>query len=139
MPPKSALIILALTSAFAGSLVSARAQSEAAGSPRQPPVAERFGRLDANRDGSIAWTEAAPQRRAEFAAMDKNGDSRISPEEFRGRTAPFATVDADRNGALSEDEYLRYHQSMFQHFDTNGDKQINLPEFTAAQEAAGQK
>jgi hypothetical protein len=139
MSYRNALAVLTLASAFAGSPAAAVAQTGAGGTVGQLSLAERFQRLDADRDGFIVWTEAAPQRRAEFAAMDKSGDARVSPEEFRDRAAPFAAVDGNRDGALSEEEYLGHHQSMFQRFDADGDKRINSAEFTAAQEAARQK
>lgn len=139
MSHRNALAVLTLASAFATSPAAAVAQTGIGGSAGQPSLAERFQRLGANKDGFIVSTEAAPQRRTEFTAMDKNGDARLSPEEFRDRAAPFAAVDSNRDGALSEEEYLGHHQSMFQRFDSDGDKRINLTEFTAAQEAARQK
>ena len=131
-----ALFVLTVASAFTASLTDVEAQPMASGPASPPSIADRFGRLDTNKDGFIAWSEAAPQRRAEFATMDANGDAQVSPDEFRDRAAPFTGVDANLNGTLSEDEYLGHHQSMFQRFDVDGDKQINMKEFTAAQEAA---
>ena len=48
-----------------------------------------FDRLDANRDGylSDAELERQPAERANWIAADRNGDGRISREEFTGIAA----------------------------------------------------
>ena len=71
-----------------------------------------FERLDADKDGfitleEIAWINGgagggtAGER---FKTLDKNGDGKISKEEFPGRPAGFERLDADKDGFLTPAE-----------------------------------
>jgi hypothetical protein len=85
----------------------------------QVKAAERFARMDANRDGRLTREErqaARTQLRAEreqrrgdpaqrFARRDADRDGFLNPAEAGPRLAPhFAHLDADRNGRLSPAE-----------------------------------
>ena len=77
-----------------------------------------FARLDANRDGVLDQDEqgrlaaAAPNRpgprgRSPFHGFDRDGDGKLSREEFPGPDDHFARFDSDRDGYLSQDEMPR--------------------------------
>jgi len=105
-------------------------------------IAERFQRVDANRDGFVTREEAEGARTA-----------------IRGerRAALFARLDADRNGVISRDEFERpqaraergerrgqrfahrrgrmgggFGGEAFARLDSNGDGRISLAEATGA-------
>lgn len=68
----------------------AKAPSAAAGGtavPREDPAAARdlFRQLDRNGDGYLSGDElwSSQGQQADWAAIDRNRDGRISPEEFR--------------------------------------------------------
>src|SRR5262249_34376946 len=77
-----------------------------------------FGRLDANNDGFITKEEAesfrpagglgggagAGQGSERFKALDKNGDGKLSKDEFPGRPQGFERLDTNKDGFLSPDE-----------------------------------
>ncbi len=70
-----------------------------------------FGRLDADKDGSIGRDEMrkagagnAAEAIAKFRAMDKDGDRMISKTEFTGAPALFDRLDADDDGQLTPQE-----------------------------------
>ena len=108
--------------------------------PQQSPggasLEQRFQRLDANGDGSVAWEEAVPSREIDFMSMDKNKDNDVTPDEFLG-ALPFGTFDKNTDGAISKAEFLATHRAMFMKFDADADQRISLSEFATAQRAAG--
>lgn len=114
------------------------AQSNPASKPAsgEPSLEQRFGRLDANKDGYITWEEALPSRTNDFDKMDKNQDQRVTPDEFGG-ALPFASFDQNKDGAISKAEFLDTHHRMFMKFDADGDQRISPSEFATAQHAAG--
>lgn len=105
-------------------------------SPSGPSLEQRFQRLDANGDGSVAWEEAVPSREIDFMSMDKNKDNDVTPDEFLG-ALPFGTFDKNTDGAISQAEFLATHRAMFMKFDADADQRISLSEFATAQRAAG--
>ena len=87
-------------------------EEEAAG-PARPPSADartreqrRFDRADKDKNGAVALEELFQPRRKAFARLDKNGDGRLSFEEWAVRTSTrFNEADRDRNGALTRAEF----------------------------------
>ena len=83
-----------------------------------PPAV--FDRLDADKDGFLTRTEAAAMRAgpgspAQLAerikSMDKNGDGKITREEFTGFPPNFERLDTNKNGAIESDELRRFPSS----------------------------
>ncbi len=105
------------------------------GAPNRAALAQRFARLDTNRDGTVTWEEALRARSRDFDAQDKNNDRRITPAEFRGRQ-PFASFDINRDGMVTKAEFLALHRSMFMQFDADANQGLSAAEFAAAQRAA---
>ncbi len=105
------------------------------GAPNRAAIAQRFARLDTNRDGTVTWEEALRARSRDFDAQDKNNDRRITPAEFRGRQ-PFASFDINRDGMVTKAEFLALHRSMFMQFDADANQGLSAAEFAAAQRAA---
>lgn len=96
---------------------------------KNPKLAERFDRLDKNKDGRIDAGER-PQRHGKgrsgehrggkgkrgeaMAKLDANGDGRFSRDELAGRERAlqnFSAVDANKDGFLTRDEMRAHHQS----------------------------
>lgn len=80
--------------------------------PEPPEASEksreekRFDRTDKDRNGRILLAELLAPRRKAFAKLDKNGDGRLSFEEWAVKTIDkFNGADADRSAWLSRAEY----------------------------------
>jgi len=79
-----------------------------------PPA--NFDRLDANKDGFITRNElpgaaaagvGAPDRamlRERLQAMDKDGDGKVSKDEFTGEPALFDRLDTNKDGVISRED-----------------------------------
>lgn len=78
-------------------------------------IEQEFAKLDTNKDGSLSKAEfmaAAPQAPAKaptgaglLAELDKNKDSKVTPDEYRAPVlARFDRVDANKDGTLSTAE-----------------------------------
>jgi Ca2+-binding EF-hand superfamily protein len=82
-------------------------------------VLERIRRLDLNADGRIDQTELEHLQRdrgpgdqpgAMFERRDKDGDGRLSLEEFGGSPERFERLDADGDGYVTPEEFQRNRQ-----------------------------
>ncbi|HEV3164300.1 MAG TPA: EF-hand domain-containing protein [Isosphaeraceae bacterium] len=73
-------------------------------------AAAGFERFDLDKDGAITPDEVAKVQSQvtigleRFKALDKDGDGKISREEFPGRPPLFARLDTDKDGFLSVSE-----------------------------------
>lgn len=70
-----------------------------------------FKRLDANGDGSVDRGELTTSQArpgavaARFKTLDKDGDQKLSRDEFNGNAAAFKRADADGDGSLPLGEF----------------------------------
>jgi Ca2+-binding EF-hand superfamily protein len=112
---------------------------------------ERLLRIaDTNKDGKIDGPEyremltdlrrAGPGGGGDFgaqiAAMDKDGDGKVSRSEYLGPPPLFERLDADKDGALSKDEVARMAvlfngtpAERFRAMDRDGDGKVGRDEF----------
>ena len=99
MRPILALALLACASAFAQQKPAASGEESASGGATAPRPSFRrdasasqalFDRLDKNRDGYLTGTELTSQEAlaANWLGVDRDGDSRISREEFTAVPPP---------------------------------------------------
>ena len=107
-----------------------------------------FARLDLDGDGVVVASEivkdgveAMARFGEELAAMDQDGDGKVTPDEFRKRSTPFdfPAWDSDRNGSLSPAE-LRptefywatdsYAAVLAEGIDADGDGGVSYPELS---------
>ncbi len=85
-----------------------------------------------------------------FAAADKNGDGKISREEWPGNPEVFAQADADKDGFVSRDEAVQFFGTQgapgqggpgvvarILGMDKNGDGKVSKKEFTGPPGAFG--
>ena len=106
---------------------------------------------DSNKDGKIdrqeyrALLENARDTMGlggeRFKTLDKNGDGKISRDEFVGPPALFARIDANQDGVLSREEGLKFSAAngaggmgqfgpRYQAMDKNNDGKVSRDEFT---------
>lgn len=91
----------------------AEARAPIAAQPAKAPEAtpktreeKRFWRADKDKNGSIKPEELLAPRRKAYAKLDKNGDGRLSFEEWAVKTIDkFNGADRDRSRTLTPAEY----------------------------------
>jgi Ca2+-binding EF-hand superfamily protein len=107
-----------------------------------------FDRVDANKDGFLEAAEvkalvasaskpAAPapgagQPGARIMAMDRNGDGKVSRDEYTGAPALFDRLDSDGDGVLVKNEAAEGPKVMLEllrGMDANGDGKLSRDEF----------
>ena len=89
------------------------------------------GRQERDTTGELReWTPAR------FRELDRNGDNRLSVEEWPASDDTFRRVDADRNGWLSFDEFLGFETAppqanhrRFEELDRNRDGRVTIEEW----------
>ena len=99
------------------------------GDGRDGAEAERFDRLDVNRDGRIGREEWRDSRAA-FDRLDENRDGRLTRAELFAEDSTddrFDQLDADRNGAVTRGEWTGSAAS-FSSLDVNRDGRLTRAE-----------
>lgn len=72
----------------------------------------RFRRLDRDGDDVIEKTEL-PARNSRLAALDRNGDGRITTTEFsEGMLARFDAMDLNKDGSVTSDERVAAKEAL---------------------------
>jgi Ca2+-binding EF-hand superfamily protein len=73
-------------------------------------VREHFGKMDADKDGSITTTEIA-ETRGKWAEKHKEGGAPHTMRfEKRDPNAAFDRLDANKDGSISRDEFAKAHE-----------------------------
>ncbi len=114
------------------------------------PWRARFAAIDTDKSGAIDMAEMRSNAALVFAAMDANGDGKLTRDEYmavrlgaqRGyntsrqaamqerKAARFAPMDTNRDGTVSEAEFVAHHADvLFAAMDRNGDGRITPTEF----------
>lgn len=125
---------LALALAFAG---SAAAQQPAADAKPADPAARLLHRMDRNGDGRISFEEYRNAMLRRFDARDKNGDGKLDGEEFPKSWLAGAGIE-DSGHSISRDEFSDQLEPTFNQFDADRDGQLagaELESFVAARKA----
>jgi Ca2+-binding EF-hand superfamily protein len=132
-------------SALAGAAAGSGGCDEAGGKGRG--AAERFSRLDANKDAKVSLAELTASREAWLTKVDTNKDGVATPAEMdaafqAGRAEHqkmrFEREDADKDGRLTRAE-TRLPSAWFEAADANKDGALTLAEFTQERQTAGAK
>jgi eukaryotic-like serine/threonine-protein kinase len=76
-----------------------------------------------------ASVEGAGGGQNRFNAMDKNGDGKISRDEFTGPEWLFERIDVDKDDVITREEVAKF-RNRFNAMDKNGDGKISRDEFT---------
>lgn len=103
-----------------------------------------FEEVDINEDGVVSEREAAAMPvslNEAFGDIDTDGDSNVSPQEYRAATTnllegvEFGSLDSDGDGVIGEDEATEMPPlaEAFERVDTDADGLISGQEFAAAQ------
>ena len=122
---------------------------------------ELFGKLDANKDGYVTPDEVQDSQKSLYQRLvrtsDKNGDGKLSKEEFQAGLRPdegpktplggqpsnerrpgrfpslqerFQQMDANNDGKLTKEELSPRQPESFAQMDSNSDGYVSLEEFT---------
>jgi len=101
--------------------------------------ADRFAKLDKNKDGRLSKEEVRMPP-ARFQQLDQNRDGFLSQSEFSARKRPgrkdrggpmWDRVDSNRDGKLTQQEITAAADRMFERLDTNKDGTITQQEMQA--------
>ena len=129
------LKFITLTAAIALLAAPALAQSDTT-APAAKPARTTTGmmRYDANKDGIVDHAEWNAGQQARFQQLDKNGDGKISVQEFSPggttdrREAAFRRLDTDRDGSVSQAEFMTQADRNFARCDADKDGKITTAE-----------
>jgi Ca2+-binding EF-hand superfamily protein len=143
----------------------------AAGPLAAQDAGDLFSKLDANKDGYVTPDEVPEPQRALYERLlrnaDKDGDKKLSKEEFQAGLKPdetpkpplaggpggpggprggkgdprefFSRMDANKDGKLSKDELPEQMRENFARMDANGDGSISQEEFAQAGRQFGKR
>jgi Ca2+-binding EF-hand superfamily protein len=136
-------IFVSLLTALAGSTV---AYAEAPAAPAQQteacehgPRAQRFEKLDINKDGRVSRDEMLGKATERFDRADANKDGSLTAEERAAAHKRFAEehfkkADKNGDGALTADELPPHFAKLLGKLDSNKDGKLTQPELAAGHE-----
>jgi Ca2+-binding EF-hand superfamily protein len=136
-------VFLSLLTALAGATAYAEAPAtspaERAGACEHGRGAQRFEKLDINKDGRVSRDELLGKATARFDSADANKDGTLTPDEHaaahkRKAQEHFTKADKNADGALTADELPRHFAGMLSKLDTNKDGKLTQPELAAGHE-----
>lgn len=116
--------------------------------PRMERMEERFGEMDADKDGKVTPAELAAYHAARFAAADTDGDGKLSAAEMDAARAAkrqeriarmIAWHDTDGDGLLSAEEMPNRGAGRMMHIDRDGDGAVSIEEMKAGPRFFGPK
>lgn len=95
-------------------------------------VKDHFTATDANRDGTVERNEYRRRMVDVFYLADDNKDGIVVIEELREQETvgpdAFAAADKNGDGKLSMQEFIEYRMVDFQKADSNGDGKLTVEE-----------
>jgi Ca2+-binding EF-hand superfamily protein len=105
-----------------------------------PGAATEPAKTEAKKKGEAAKTDAPKPGAGQFGPrlreMDKDGDGKITREEFQGPEANFDRIDLNKDGVLTPGEVVRAAAAAaakrFQMMDKDGDGKLTREEFPGA-------
>lgn len=118
-------------------LVCAAAASAAAGEAAVDTQSRLLARMDRNGDGKISFEEYRNAMLRRFDARDKNADGTLDGAEFPKEWLAGAGIE-DATGTLTRDAFSDQLEPTFNRFDTDTDGQLagaELEAFAAARKA----
>ena len=89
-----------------------------------------LARMDRNGDGKISFEEYRNAMLRRFDARDKNHDGVLDGEEFPQQWLTGAAITAEQK-RIARDDFSDQLQPSFDHFDTDGDGQLDGAELDA--------
>jgi Ca2+-binding EF-hand superfamily protein len=128
----AATVALLSVPAFAQSAMPSTTMPAPAAKPTR--TATGMMRYDTNKDGTVDRTEWNTGQQARFKELDKNGDGKISLQEFSPdgandrREAAFKRLDTDKDGWVSQAEFMAQADRNFARCDTDKDGKITTAE-----------
>lgn len=104
------------------------------------------GKGEPGKPGAPGAMPSPDELRQRFKDADKNGDGKVTKDEFPGPAERFAMLDRDQDGAVTADEIESALKDgmngeggrgkrMFQRFDKDGDGKVSRAEFPGGDEA----
>jgi Ca2+-binding EF-hand superfamily protein len=142
---KKAVFVSLLTALAGASVAYAEApaapaqQTEACEHGHGPRGAQRFEKLDTNKDGRVSRDEMLGKATARFDSADANKDGTLTAEERAAAHARFGEehfkkADKNSDGVLTADELPSHFAKLIPKLDTNKDSKLTPAELKAGHE-----
>lgn len=127
--PLASVALLAIAGSAALSQPGAQPDGSMSVDALRQRSAERFERLDTDRDGQLSREELRSGRRGSMAGHRHEGPDGRRHGMHRG--GPLLGADADNDGAVTQQEYTAQALQRFQRLDGNRDGRITAEEMQA--------
>ena len=131
--------LLTVTAAAGGTAALASGKPGLQRPDRAAAAQERFGEMDADKDGKVSAAEMRAFHDARFARLDSDGDGKLGVEELdAGRRAErqerlkkmVLWLDADGDGMLSSEEFEPRKGALLSRMDADGDGALSMEEMS---------